>query len=187
MTGEYPTVCRNGTCEDWGVAVQHLALYPGSFDPISKGHVDVAERAARLFDHVVVGIYSGDEVASKRAMFTAEERREFAIQALGHVPNLHVEIFTGLTVGYARDVGAQTIVRGLRAVSDFEYEFKMAHMNRHLAEDIDVVCLMTSSQNSFISSSFIKQVALLGGDVTGLVPDVVVDALTEKFGPARER
>lgn len=167
--------------------MQHVALYPGSFDPVSKGHVDVAERAARLFDEVVLGIYTGDEVATKRALFTPEERKIYAEQALAHVPNLRVEIFTGLTVEYARTVGALTIVRGLRAVSDFEHEFKMAHMNRHLAEDIDVVCLMTSSQNSFISSSFIKQVALLGGDVTGLVPDVVVAALSEKFGTATER
>jgi pantetheine-phosphate adenylyltransferase len=167
--------------------VQHVALYPGSFDPVSKGHVDVAERAARLFDQVVLGIYTGDEVASKRAMFTKNERKTFAMTALEHVPNLRVEVFTGLTVDYARQVGAQTIVRGLRAVSDFEYEFKMAHMNRHLAPDIDVVCLMTSSQNSFISSSFIKQVAMLGGDVNGLVPDVVVRALTEKFGTVSER
>lgn len=167
--------------------MQHVALYPGSFDPVSKGHVDVAERAARLFDEVVVGIYSGDEVSSKRPLFTTEERKEFATQALAHVPNLRVLVFNGLTVDYAREVGALTIVRGLRAVSDFEYEFKMAHMNRHLAPDIDVVCLMTSSQNSFISSSFIKQVALLGGDVRGLVPDVVVDALTEKLGAAAQR
>jgi pantetheine-phosphate adenylyltransferase len=167
--------------------VQHVALYPGSFDPVSKGHVDVAERAARLFDEIVLGVYSGDEVASKRALFTAEERKRFAAEALAHVPNLRVEIFHGLTVSYAREIGALTIVRGLRAVSDFEYEFKMAHMNQHLAPDIDVVCLMTSSQNSFISSSFIKQVALLGGDVSGLVPNVVVDALREKFGTAVKR
>jgi pantetheine-phosphate adenylyltransferase len=169
------------------VTVQHVALYPGSFDPVSKGHVDVAERASRLFDEVVLGIYSGDEVADKKALFSTEERQRFARAALEHVPNLRVEIFHGLTVDYAREVGALTIVRGLRAVSDFEYEFKMAHMNRHLAPDIDVVCLMTSSQNSFISSSFIKQVALLGGDVRGMVPDVVVDALAEKFGAAAKR
>lgn len=167
--------------------MHHIALYPGSFDPISKGHVDVAERAARLFDEVVVGIYSGDEVSSKQPLFSIEERKRYATQALEHVPNLRVEVFHGLTVEYAREVGALTIVRGLRAVSDFEHEFKMAHMNRHLAPDIDVVCLMTSSQNSFISSSFIKQVALLGGDVTGLVPDNVVDALNEKFGAAAQR
>jgi pantetheine-phosphate adenylyltransferase len=167
--------------------VRHIALYPGSFDPISKGHIDVAERAARLFDEVVVGIYTGDDVATKRALFSPEERRDFAASALSHVPNLRVEIFSGLTVAYAVETGAHTIVRGLRAVSDFEYEFKMAHMNRHLAPEIDVVCLMTSSQHSFISSSFIKQVALLGGDVSGLVPDVVVDALKLKFGAAVER
>lgn len=167
--------------------MQHVALYPGSFDPVSKGHVDVAERAARLFDEVVVGIYSGDEVSSKQPLFTIDERRKYAAEALAHVKNLRVEVFYGLTVDYAREVGALTIVRGLRAVSDFEHEFKMAHMNRHLAPDIDVVCLMTSSQNSFISSSFIKQVALLGGDVTGLVPDNVVDALNEKFGAAAQR
>jgi pantetheine-phosphate adenylyltransferase len=167
--------------------VQHVALYPGSFDPVSKGHVDVAERAARLFDGVIVGIYTGDEVATKRSLFSAEERKYFAEEALAHVPNLTVKIFTGLTVEYAVEIGAQTIVRGLRAVSDFEYEFKMAHMNRHLAPDIDVVCLMTSSQNSFISSSFIKQVALLGGDVGGLVPEVVVKALSEKFGTVPKR
>lgn len=167
--------------------MHHVALYPGSFDPVSKGHVDVAERAARLFDEVVVGIYSGDEVSSKRPLFTIDERRKYAAQALAHVPNLRVDVFHGLTVDFASEVGALTIVRGLRAVSDFEHEFKMAHMNRHLAPDIDVVCLMTSSQNSFISSSFIKQVALLGGDVTGLVPDNVVDALNEKFGAAAQR
>lgn len=167
--------------------MRHIALYPGSFDPVSKGHIDVAERAARLFDEVVLGVYSGDEVSEKRAMFSTTERKAFAAQALAHVPNLRVEIFHGLTVEYAREIGAQTIVRGLRAVSDFEHEFKMAHMNRHLAPDIDVVCLMTSSQNSFISSSFIKQVALLGGDVSGLVPDIVVNALHEKFGAAAQR
>ncbi len=167
--------------------MRHVALYPGSFDPISKGHVDVAERAARLFDEVVLGIYAGDEIASKHSLFSAEERRSLAASALEHVPNLRVDVFSGLTVSYAQDVGAQTIVRGLRAVSDFEYEFKMAHMNRHLAPEIDVVCLMTSSQNSFISSSFIKQVALLGGDVSAMVPSVVVEALDEKFGAATQR
>lgn len=100
----------------------------------------------------------------------------------GIAPNIRVDIFQGLTVDYARTMGAQVIVRGLRAVSDFEYEFKLAHMNRRLAPEIDVVCLMTSSQHSFVSSSFIKQVASLGGDVSGLVPDHVAEALARKFG-----
>jgi pantetheine-phosphate adenylyltransferase len=98
------------------------------------------------------------------------------------VPNIRVEVYQGLSVDYARLVGAGTIVRGLRAVSDFEYEFKFAHMNRHLAPDIDVVCLMTSSKHSFVSSSFIREVASLGGDIRGLVPELVADALERRFG-----
>lgn len=162
--------------------MDHLAFYPGSFDPITNGHVDVARRAARLFDGLIVGIYAGDDMADKHALFTAAERRDMALEALVGIDNLRVDIYRGLTVDYARAVGARVIVRGLRAVSDFEFEFKMAHMNRHLAPEVDVVCLMTSSQHSFVSSSFIKQVASLGGDVTGLVPAHVVDALVRKFG-----
>ncbi len=162
--------------------MRHVALYPGTFDPITNGHVDVALRAARLFDALIVGVYAGDDLGVKRPLFTAEERRDLAVQALGHVDNIRVDIFSGLTVDYARTVGAQVIVRGLRAVSDFEYEFKLAHMNRHLAPEVDVVCLMTSSQHSFVSSSFIKEVASLGGDVTGLVPAHVVAALAQRFG-----
>lgn len=163
----------------------HLALYPGSFDPITNGHIDVATRAARLFDGLVVGIYAGSEHGPKRPLFSAEERLGFARQAFEGVENIRVDIFTGLIVDYARAVGAQTIVRGLRAVSDFEFEFKYAHMNRHLAPDVDVVCLMTSSQQSFVSSSLIKEVASLGGDVRGLVPDYVVRALSGKFDTSR--
>lgn len=161
--------------------MKHIALYPGTFDPITNGHVDVAQRASRLFDEVVVAISAGDGMAEKDALFTTEERFEMATTALAGVPNLRVDIYRGLTVDYARAVGAQSIVRGLRAVSDFEYEFKFAHMNRHIAPDVDVVCLMTNSQQSFVSSSLIKQVASLGGDVSGLVPDHVVVALTQKF------
>lgn len=163
--------------------MRHIALYPGSFDPITNGHVDVAQRAARLFDALIIGVYAGDELADKRPLFSAEERAELARIVLAGCDNVRVDIYTGLTVDYARAVGAQSIVRGLRAVSDFEDEFKQAHMNRHLAPEVDAVCLMTSSQNSFVSSRLIKQVASLGGDVRGLVPDVVVDALQRKFGP----
>lgn len=159
----------------------HIALYPGAFDPITNGHIDVAQRAARLFDLLVVAVYAGSDRLDKTALFSPEERRDMARTALAGLANVRVDIFSGLTVDYARAVGAQTIVRGLRAVSDFEYEFKLAHMNRHLAPEIDVVCLMTSSQNSFISSSLIKEVARLGGDVSGLVPDHVARALRQKF------
>uniref|UniRef100_A0A7C3AS03 Phosphopantetheine adenylyltransferase n=1 Tax=Thermorudis sp. TaxID=1969470 RepID=A0A7C3AS03_9BACT len=163
------------------MSVKHIGLYPGAFDPITNGHIDVAQRAARLFDLLIVGIYAGADRLDKPPLFSPEERREMAEQALAGLANVRVDIFSGLTVDYARAVGAQTIVRGLRAVSDFEYEFKLAHMNRHLAPEIDVVCLMTSSQNSFISSSLIKEVARLGGDVSGLVPEHVVKALARKF------
>ncbi|MBO9350323.1 MAG: pantetheine-phosphate adenylyltransferase [Thermomicrobium sp.] len=161
--------------------MSHRALYPGTFDPITNGHVDVVERAARLFDFLIVGIYAGHEGRAKQPLFSAVERRFLAEQALRHLPNVRVDVFSGLAVDYARAVGAQAIVRGLRAVSDFEYEFSLAHMYRHLAPDVDVVCLMTSSQYSFISSSMIKEVAQLGGNLTGLVPDHVAEALVQKF------
>lgn len=165
--------------------IQHIALYPGTFDPITNGHIDVALRAARLFDFVVIGVYAGHDGAGKHPLFSAEERCAMARQALAGVENVRVDVFAGLTVDYARAVGAQTIVRGLRAVSDFEYEFQLAHMNRHLAPDVDVVCLMTSAQHSFISSSMIKEVAMLGGDVTAFVPPHVAQALAEKFSQLR--
>ena len=155
------------------------AIYPGSFDPITMGHLDVALRASRLFDDVVIAIYEGSEKAG--ALFTPEERLELAKVAVEQYPNISVDRFSGLTVNYVRSLGSGIIVRGLRAVSDFEYEFKLAHMNDHLAPDVEVVCLMTSAEHSFISSSFIREVALLGGDISGLVPDHVRDALREKI------
>jgi pantetheine-phosphate adenylyltransferase len=161
------------------------AIYPGAFDPITVGHIDVARRAAHLFDEVIVAIYAGGEKPG--ALFAVEERLHLARQAFaaGDAAAIRVDSFTGLTVEYARAQGATTIVRGLRAVSDFEYEFKLAHMNDHLAPEIEVVCLMTSSRHSFISSSLIREVAALGGDVDGLVPDHVRDALSAKFGAGR--
>jgi pantetheine-phosphate adenylyltransferase len=139
--------------------------------------MDVAQRAAELFDELIVAVYEGSE--KPNALFSTAERLEMAQRALADVPNISVDSFSGLTVEYARARGAKTIVRGLRAVSDFEYEFKLAHMNEHLAPEIEVVCLMTSSRHSFISSSLIREVALLGGDVDGLVPPLVRDALRE--------
>jgi pantetheine-phosphate adenylyltransferase len=160
------------------------AIYPGSFDPVTLGHVDVALRAAKLFDDLIVAVYAGREKPG--ALFSIAERLELARAAFAAHPEhrIRVDSFSGLTVEYARARGAGTIVRGLRAVSDFEYEFKLAHMNDHLAPEIEVVCLMTSSRHSFISSSLIREVASLGGDVDGLVPDHVRDALRAKFGPA---
>jgi pantetheine-phosphate adenylyltransferase len=157
------------------------AIYPGSFDPITLGHVDVARRAAHLFDEVVVAVYTGQEKPG--ALFSIEERLALAREVLAEGPesNIQVDSFSGLTVDYARSQDAGVIVRGLRAVSDFEYEFKLAHMNAHLAPGIEVVCLMTSAGHSFISSSLIREVAALGGDVAGLVPAVVAAALREKL------
>lgn len=155
------------------------AVYPGSFDPMTIGHLDVARRAAALFEHLAIGIYLGSDKAG--ALFTHADRVEMAREAVAHIPNISVESFSGLTVDFARDQLATIIVRGLRAVSDFEYEFKLAHMNHHLAPEIEVVCLMTSSRNSFVSSSFIREVASLGGDVSGLVPPNVARVLRERF------
>jgi pantetheine-phosphate adenylyltransferase len=156
------------------------AIYPGSFDPITLGHVDVARRAARVFDEVVVTIYTGSDKPG--ALFSIAERIALAREALRDEPAIRVDSFSGLTVEYARQIGAETIVRGLRAISDFEYEFKLAHMNEHLAPEIEVVCLMTSSRHSFISSSLIREVAALGGSVEGLVPENVATALRDKIG-----
>jgi pantetheine-phosphate adenylyltransferase len=157
------------------------AIYPGSFDPVTLGHVDVARRAARLFDEVIVAVYEGQEKPG--ALFSTAERIALAREVLTTTPesNIRVDSFSGLTVDYARSQDAGVIVRGLRAVSDFEYEFKLAHMNAHLAPGIEVVCLMTSSGHSFISSSLIREVAALGGDVDGLVPAPVGEALHAKL------
>jgi pantetheine-phosphate adenylyltransferase len=159
-----------------------VAVYPGSFDPVTIGHVDLASRAARLFDHVVVGVYAGSHKPG--ALFDVDERVAMAREALECLNNVTVESFSGLTVQFAREQRATAIVRGLRAVSDFEYEFKLTHMNHHLAPEIEVVCLMTSSKHSFVSSSMIREVASLGGDVSALVPPAVNVALRARFGLA---
>lgn len=158
-----------------------VAVYPGTFDPITNGHVDLAIRASRLFDRLIVAVYSGGDGSPKRPLFTTAERVAMAAESLTDRPNVAIDTFENLLVDYARSVGAQTVVRGLRAVSDFEYEFKLAHMYQHLAPELEVVCLMTSSSHSFISSSFIREVASLGGDVSDLVPRHVSIALTARF------
>ena len=161
-----------------------LAVYPGSFDPITNGHLDVALRAAKLFDRLVIAIYAASEKPG--ALFSFEERQWLAREAIASAggalrDRIDVDAFSGLAVEYANSLGATTIVRGLRAVSDFEYEFKLAHMNAHLAPEIEVVCLMTSSRHSFISSSLIREVASFGGDLDGLVPEKVREALKRRY------
>ena len=161
-----------------------VAVYPGTFDPITYGHVDIARRAARLFDRIVIAVYR--DAAKPSRLFTTEERVAFAENAImDQVKDgdgeIVVDTFSGLAVEYARRMEAVALVRGLRAVSDFEYEFKYAHMNHHLATDIEMVCIMASAEHAFISSSLIREVAALGGDVAELVPDAVRLALQHRF------
>lgn len=158
-----------------------LAVFPGTFDPITNGHVDVAMRAARLFERVVIAVYDGGDRGRKQVLFTPEERVVLARASLAHIPNISVDSFTGLVVEYAGRVGAQALVRGLRAVSDFEYELGMANVNHDLNGDIETVCLMTTSPYSYIHSNLVREVARLGGDVRKLVPAHVHEALRRRL------
>jgi pantetheine-phosphate adenylyltransferase len=154
------------------------ALYPGSFDPVTVGHVDVATRAAKVFDKLVVGVY---ETPSKNLLFNTQERTKLMTDALSHLPNVEVVTFSGLVVRFAKEIGAEVIVRGLRSGSDFEYEFDMAFMNRKLESKVDLVCFMTSQDYMFVSASLLKEVAKLGGDITEMVPPNVAQAVYSKF------
>jgi pantetheine-phosphate adenylyltransferase len=157
-----------------------IAVYPGTFDPITNGHLDILERALRLFDRVIVTIAVNQR---KAPLFTTEERIRFIRDAMpGAGDRLQFEQFDGLIVDFCRKHHATVLVRGLRALADFEYEFQFAHMNRRLAPGVDTVFFMTDERNHYVSSSLVKEVAILGGDVTGLVPAPVVAALAEKFG-----
>jgi len=155
-----------------------IALYPGSFDPVTKGHVDVAERAARLFEQLIVAVY---DAPPKRLLFTVKERLELMRKALSHLPNVRVTSFSGLTVEFAREVKADVIVRGLRMSSDFEREFEMALMNKKLAPDLELICFMTNLEYEFISSSLLKEVCRLGGCIEDLVPEHVAVAMRKKL------
>jgi pantetheine-phosphate adenylyltransferase len=154
------------------------AVYPATFDPITNGHIDIATRAAAIFDHVIAAVYARP---SKNLLFSVEERMEMARAALGHLPNVSVAGYDSMTVTFAREHGCTVLVRGLRVLSDFEWEFQLALTNRTLAPDIDTVCLMTSQEHSFLSSSVVKEIALLGGDLTGMVPQPVIEALAHRF------
>ena len=154
-----------------------LAVYPGSFDPLTNGHVDIIERGARLFDRIIVAIAIN---AEKSPMFTMTERVDIARAVFRNHPNVEVDTFDGLLVNYVERRKANVIVRGLRAVSDFEYEMQMALMNRELAATLETVFMMPAAQYSFISSRLIKEVFALGGKVHGLVPELVEERLQEK-------
>lgn len=157
-----------------------VALYPGSFDPITNGHLDIAIRAARLFERLIIGVY---DTPAKNLMFNTQERVDLIRRAIAEarLTNVSAEPFYGLVVNYAREIGAQTLVRGLRIGDDFDREFDMELMNKHLAPDIELVCLITSTKYQFVSSSLLKEVASLGAQIDDIVPKAVAKALKKKL------
>ncbi len=154
-----------------------IALYPGTFDPITNGHLDIATRAAKIFEKLIIGIY---DTPNKHLLFTTEERLELARRAIVGLPNVEVEAFTELAVDFAKKVGAKAMVRGLRMSADFEREFEMAMMNKKLAPELELVCLMSKLEYQFLSSSLLKEAANLGGSIDGLVPEHVAEAIISK-------
>ncbi|MSP78573.1 MAG: pantetheine-phosphate adenylyltransferase [Dehalococcoidia bacterium] len=155
------------------------ALYPGTFDPVTNGHVDITSRAAKLFEQIIVAVY--DTPPKSNIVFSTQERVDLFQESVKHLKNVKVQPFKGLVVHAARAVGAHVMLRGLRANPDFEYEFEMAMMNKRLAPDIESVYLMSSLESQFISASRVKEVVQLGGDVTNLVPDHVVQMLRARL------
>jgi len=155
-------------------------MYPGTFDPITLGHEDLVRRAAVLFDRVVVAIAAN--TGNKTPMFSVDERLEMARDALADLPNVEVKRYGGLTVDFARENNLRVIIRGLRAVSDFEYEFQLANMNRHLTDEVETAFLTPTEKYTFISSSLVREVAELGGDVSEFVSTSVMRALMERTG-----
>ena len=154
------------------------AIYPGTFDPVTNGHVDIVERASQTVEHLTVGVVN---VSSKRTMFNVDERIKMFSDAVAHLPNVSVKAYSGLTVNAAREIKATVIIRGLRITSDFEYESEMALMNRRMAQDVETVCLFSALRYQILSSSRVKEVAELGADVSDLVPKNVWRPLVERL------
>ncbi len=154
------------------------AIYPGSFDPVTNGHLDVVERARKLFDEVIVAVADNDE---KQALFSLDQRLSLLRETIGKIDNVRVAQFEGLLVDFARAEKAHAVIRGLRAVSDFEFEFQMALMNRKLESDLETIFLMPKEEYTYLSSRLVKEIARLGGDVSKFVPVAVAKALAEKF------
>ncbi len=157
-----------------------MAIYPGSFDPLTNGHLDIIQRASKIFDRVVVAVAKNE---SKSSLFSISQRQELVTRCVGHLPNVEVDTFTGLLVNYAERHGTDVIIRGLRAVSDFEFEFQMALMNRKLNEHVETIFMMPKDTYTFLSSGLVKEIARLGGDVGAFVPVPVREALASVFAP----
>lgn len=155
-----------------------IALYPGSFDPVTCGHLDVIRRAAKVVDLLIIGVLNN---SAKNALFTPEERVELIRRVTKDIPNVRVEAFSGLTIDFAKQNGATILVRGLRAVTDFEYELQIAQTNHKLNPEIDTIFFTTSVQYSYLSSSIAKEIASFGGNVHDLLPEEIIDTVTEKF------
>ena len=154
------------------------AIYPGSFDPITKGHLDVLERAASMFDKVIIAVLDNTK---KKCLLTTDERVDLIKKSTSHIPNVYVDSFDGLTIEYARKQNATVLIRGLRAVSDFEYEMQLSQMNSALAPEVNTIFLITKPKFNFISSSGIKEVVMMGGDVSKFVPQEVKEYLDKKY------
>jgi len=156
-----------------------IAICPGSYDPVTNGHLDIIGRTSRVFDKVIVGVV-GQGIRKSKSMFTAEERWQFLVDATTDIPNVEIEIFTNLVVEFAAERGARVIVKGIRAISDFEYELEMNQLNRKLAPEIESVYVFASPDYSFLSSTGVKEMATFGGDISDLVPPAVAAALRER-------
>jgi pantetheine-phosphate adenylyltransferase len=159
-----------------------IAVYPGTFDPITNGHADIVRRGLKLFDRVVVALADNPR---KQPLFSLKERKRMIRETLGNDPRVEVDSLRGLLVDYVRGRGAKFVIRGLRAVADFEYEFQFAHMNRQLAPEVETIFLMTNEDNFFVSSSLVREVAEMGGNIGRVVPPVVLAALKKKFNKQR--
>lgn len=157
-----------------------LALYPGSFDPITYGHVNIIQRGLAVFDELIVAVAHN---VRKQPLFTPEERMEMIRASVGDNPRIRITTFQGLLVHYAESVGANIVLRGLRAVSDFEFEFQLAHMNRRLAPQLETIFMMTGEEHFYVASNLVREIAQFGGDVAPLVPPLVAAKLKERFKP----
>lgn len=158
---------------------RHIAIYPGSFDPVTNGHMDIIRRGLEIFDRVIIAVARNSEKSG--SLFSVEERVTLISRLIEDNPRLEVDTFDGLLVDYVVERGARVILRGLRAVSDFEYEFQLAQMNHSISQQIETLFMMTSAQNGYLSSSIVKEVASLGGDIDNFVPPLIAEELHKKF------